>query len=264
MKKNPIRFEEQNWKQLEGLNREKTLLFLVISPLEEHGPHLPVGTDIFISADIAHSVASNLEKIHPDINCVQLPYLPIGVAKPTADFPGTVSIRKNVVKKCVYDVCSSLAKHGFKYLVIWTFHMDFKHLKAITQAIKRARWKNILVCEPLSRFFYTHSKGDEMHADVKETSYILHRYPHLLDKGYTKLPPVVSINFETPRALFKTIKEMGATNGYLGTPAKASKQEGQQYLDEAIQYCSKLVNEWFQGGEIPKLPKKIRWMMKFC
>ncbi len=40
-----IKFEELNWKELDEFDREKTVFFLPISPMEEHGPHLPLGTD---------------------------------------------------------------------------------------------------------------------------------------------------------------------------------------------------------------------------
>jgi len=36
-----IQMEELSWKQIEGLDKKKTIFFLPISPLEEHGPHLP-------------------------------------------------------------------------------------------------------------------------------------------------------------------------------------------------------------------------------
>ncbi|RLF30549.1 MAG: hypothetical protein DRJ99_02240, partial [Thermoplasmata archaeon] len=38
------RFEELNWMEIDSLDRDKTIFFQPISPMEEHGPHLPVGT----------------------------------------------------------------------------------------------------------------------------------------------------------------------------------------------------------------------------
>ena len=47
-----LKFEELNWKQIQELDYKKTIFYLTISPLEEHGPHLPVGTDIFTARDV--------------------------------------------------------------------------------------------------------------------------------------------------------------------------------------------------------------------
>ena len=57
-----IKFEELNWKQIEQLDKNKTIFFLPISPLEEHGPHLPVGTDLLTVRDAATEAIKFLNK----------------------------------------------------------------------------------------------------------------------------------------------------------------------------------------------------------
>ena len=48
-----LQFEEMSWKKIDELPRDKTVFFVPISPLEEHGPHLPVGTDLLTARDAA-------------------------------------------------------------------------------------------------------------------------------------------------------------------------------------------------------------------
>jgi creatinine amidohydrolase len=265
MKKNPLRFEEENWRDLDELNKEETIVSLIISPLEEHGPHLPVGTDIFISKMVAEQVTKNLQKDLPDVQCLVLPIIPIGVAKPTVDFPGTISVQKKTIRNVLFDISKSLSRHGFKYLIIWTFHMDFKHLKAITQVIRKTHGRyKIRICEPLSHFFYTQDKQEITHAGKEETSYILRYHPQLLDEKYHHLSPVASSSFETIKMAYKTIKELGATQGYIGNPADASENMGDKLIAEASKYCTQYVKDWYLGKSVPKLPKKIRWILKFC
>ena len=43
----PLKFEELNCDELKAFDKEKTVFFVPISPLEQHGPHLPVGVDMF-------------------------------------------------------------------------------------------------------------------------------------------------------------------------------------------------------------------------
>ncbi len=265
MNKNPLRFEEENWRDLDELKKEETIISLIISPLEEHGPHLPVGTDIFISKMVAEQVTKNLQKDLPNVRCLVLPIIPIGVAKPTADFPGTISVQKKTVRNVLFDISRSLGQQGFKYLIIWTFHMDFKHLKAITQAIQKAqRGNKIRMCEPLSRFFYTQDKQEITHAGEQETSYILRYHPQLLDEKYHYLSPVVPSNFETIKTAYKTIKELGATQGYIGNPADASEHMGDKLIADASRYCTRYVKDWYMGKSVPELPKKIQRILKFC
>ena len=75
MKKNTIKDEDikitklatMNWKQIDELDRDKTIFFLPISPLEEHGPHLPVGTDILVSIDSIMEAIKILTKKKPEL-----------------------------------------------------------------------------------------------------------------------------------------------------------------------------------------------------
>ncbi len=62
-----IQLEELTWKQIEKLDKKKTILFIPISPLEEHGPHLPVGTDLLTSRDAAKEAIKTLNKKNPKI-----------------------------------------------------------------------------------------------------------------------------------------------------------------------------------------------------
>jgi len=60
---NIIRLEELSWKQIDALNREKTIFFQPISLLEEHGPHLPIGMDYLTSRDLAVEAIKILNKL---------------------------------------------------------------------------------------------------------------------------------------------------------------------------------------------------------
>ena len=71
--KKTFQFEELNWKQIDSLNRDTTIIYIPISPLEEHGPHLPIGTDFLTSRDAAKSAIEILQndgvkKINADID----------------------------------------------------------------------------------------------------------------------------------------------------------------------------------------------------
>jgi len=49
--------EELTWPDLAGLDRARAVVFLPISPMEEHGPHLPVGTDFLIARALCERTA---------------------------------------------------------------------------------------------------------------------------------------------------------------------------------------------------------------
>ena len=114
-----IKFEELSWKQIEKMPNDKTIFFLPISPMEEHGPHLPVGTDFLTIRDTTTEAIKTLKKEKPELIYVLLPAIPLGYCKFNIDFPGSISISGKAIKEIVYSVGLSLAIHGFKYLVIF-------------------------------------------------------------------------------------------------------------------------------------------------
>ena len=150
-----IKLEELNWKQVDGLDRDKTIIFLPISPLEEHGPHLPVGTDLLTIKDVVNEAVKTLNKKHPELTYVILPPMPIGYCKFNTEFPGSFSVSGKIVRDVVYSVGSSLGNHRFKYLIICTFHLSVVHLRGIYSAIKKLESEfGLKVYEPWGPHYY--------------------------------------------------------------------------------------------------------------
>ena len=98
-----IKFEELNWKQIQKLDNKKTIFYLIISPLEEHGPHLPIGTDLFTARDAIFETTKILNKKKPELTYVILHTIPIGCCRFNTDFPGSISVNSKIVREVVYS-----------------------------------------------------------------------------------------------------------------------------------------------------------------
>lgn len=70
------------------MDRERTLILIPISPMEEHGPHLPIGTDVMAAADIAARTANQLENKAPAHAVVLCPAVPWAARPSRPIFPG--------------------------------------------------------------------------------------------------------------------------------------------------------------------------------
>lgn len=271
---NVHRLEEMTWVEMDDLDREKTVVWIPISPIEEHGPHLPLGTDWFGARDMAQMAATMLVEADKRLHAILVPAIPLGGCRITADFPGTISVRGSTLKQVVTDVCRSLASHGFRYIVIANHHLDPVHMKAILQAIDdvNQRHPDIRIIEVLSRVVYagieTEAKQQgrqmgldmdrEVHADVRETAYIRYRYPHLFKPQSAPLPPVL-IDVEAGiRKGMETFKQMGAHMGYLGTPEAATEELGRLHLEENARLAADLAVKLVRGEPLPKLHPKLK------
>ena len=247
-----------SWKEIEKLPRD-TIFFLTVSPMEAHGPHLPVATDFIISKKIEEETAEELKK--RGIESVSLPSLPLGVCKYAENFPGTISISWKSLYKILSDILYSFTRHNFKYFLIFNFHMDLWHIKAIHKAIKKATKHGILACEPISVAYFRgelfEEVDGEVHADVKETSLSLYLFPEMV-RDY-KIKPI-KIKLGVFDAI-KRFEDVGAEEAYIGNPAEASKDFGKKLFEKVKKVCIDAAIS-LKEGEMEQLPKKLKILLR--
>lgn len=96
------------------LNRNP-LVILPAGSVEQHGPHLPAGTDIFAADVIAEAVAERMDGI-------VLPGGPLGVTPLHMAYEGTLSLSHDTYTRVVKETAASAAQHGAKQLLILNWH----------------------------------------------------------------------------------------------------------------------------------------------
>src|ERR1700736_3299296 len=88
--------------------KKNPLVILPAGSVEQHGPHLPTGTDIYASNVIGHAVAERMDGL-------VLPGGPLGVTPMHMPFEGTITLTPDTYQCVVIETCASTAKHGAKY-----------------------------------------------------------------------------------------------------------------------------------------------------
>lgn len=259
---------ELSWVEIDALDKESSIILLPLSPIEEHGPHLPVGTDIFGAQDIAATAAAIACRENRKLQVILAPVIPLGCAPITADFPGTISLRGETLRNLLVDFCTGLTASGFKYIVIVNHHLDSVHLKAILQAIDLvSQGHAVKIIETAGRILYSGmeieeirqgarlglSMKREVHADVRETSYIQYKHPHLLKQDPATLPAVLIDIKEGLENGFSTFREMGARQGYIGTPSCATTSLGKIHIEEQGRLTAEMMARMIDGRELPEI-----------
>ena len=254
-----LRIEELNWKKIEDLDKEKTLVVIPISPLEAHGPHLPVGTDILVTEEICKEMIARLKKKRRGLSIILYPTLTIGYCGVNDDLPGSVSVDAKAFEKIIHDTLKALANHGFRYIMILTFHADPFYVKAIHNAIKKVRnAKHVEIAEPLSKIFYRNRGEEFLHSGKEETSIMLYLYPYLVDKTYKSLKEVRLAH--SLRNLRKTLREIGAVDGYTGDPSNANMELGKRLFDQMVDSCVEVALKLLDGKYEECLPAPLRYL----
>jgi creatinine amidohydrolase len=249
-----IQIENLPWPEVDKLDRERTLLIQPVSPIEEHGPHLPLGVDIWVAEYFADELAARFASDRKSWNVAVLPSLVLGSNAFTA--PGTISIRPTAMRDVIYDTGESFARHGFRYLMLASGHGAAGHLIALEEAtvaierrygMKMVSLSSKLIPEVLGGNLWHRVelhlgreltaneramlKGDT-HGGLLETSFILKMRPELVKEAYKHLEPF-DPSFMT--RLQKDYAMRDGHQGYVGYPAAASIGFGEAALQAFVE-----------------------------
>ena len=132
--------EEITYSRVQQLERERSIAFLSVSAIEVHGPHLPLGMDMFMARWQAEETARRFAEGHPDWAVVLYPHLPLGTDE--LPLPGSVDGHQQTVYQALLAYGAALAKAGFGYAVVTNGHGGARHAAAIEAACRRVSRRN--------------------------------------------------------------------------------------------------------------------------
>jgi creatinine amidohydrolase len=203
--------EEMSTPALDALDRDRTVVIVTVSPLEEHGPHLPLGVDAMTARHLAGSIAERIVAERPGWSAVLAPTLHLGSF--TFEAPGTISIRQRVLRDVVVDYGRALARSGFRYVLIANGHAGAGHLVALEEAASIvSRRHRITMASLTGHLAWEFLRGrmlsrieaalggalsaderlafaEDAHGGWWETSVMLMLRPDLVDPSYRSLEP---------------------------------------------------------------------------
>lgn len=133
-----IRYGSLSAARFEELLREDVTLIVPCSPLEVHGPHLPLATDIIQAEHYAQAFAERLGELFPDKHFLLHPTLPLGVDP--LPLPGSIGHDVDVVQRILVRIGESAHRAGVSSMVISNFHGAPRHVLAHELACEEL-WK---------------------------------------------------------------------------------------------------------------------------
>ena len=242
------------WTDIEEHANKQALVLLPLGVIEEHGPHLCLGTDILTAHLYCLTIKEKLEQ--EGYSAVLAPPFYWSVCQSTGGFIGSFKIRKETAKALLFDILASLAEFGFKHVFGVNAHGDIDHSIAIIEAFREASEQlSINACYAFDEWRLPHfgligqeaflcpikpqtlvvstAEAPDVHGGDLETAIIHAHYPHLVDVEKAKsLPPVALKDENGMQWLFGGhIKEL-SSQGYLGTPSNFEKVDAQRHIDD--------------------------------
>ena len=112
-------FAYLNWKQVDALPRESTLLVLPTAAIEQHGHHLPLATDTLINNLL---LGHALEKLPPELPVYASAARALRQEQRAYRLPGTLSVSASTFMAVLRDLGASMSSAGFQKLVLYNTH----------------------------------------------------------------------------------------------------------------------------------------------
>ena len=232
-----FRISEMSWIDIKtALDKGYNTVVFGVGSNEQHGPHLPTCTDSLLADALVSKVVSKLG------NALQAPTIVVGCSEHHMAFPGTINIRPETLKSLVQDYCTSLAKHGFKSIVIIPSHGgDFNPVKEATEELSHSiKGTKVISYTDLQALFkmlaeFSSKHGVSApesggHAGESETSMVLALREDLVNMDRAEEGFVGNYEEKVPIIWKKGIKAV-SENGIIGDPRKADAGKGEEYLD---------------------------------
>ncbi|MBN1877387.1 MAG: creatininase family protein [Anaerolineae bacterium] len=220
------------------LERKKTII-LPFGSMEQHGPHLPTGTDTFVAARLAEEVGKRT-------GTVVAPVIPVGFSPGVHTlFPGTITLGAHTYISLVHDILSSIVASGFRDMLVLTGHgMNWSPLKTALMEFLNTHDGRALVLgywetEEVTALMET---GDGVHCTILETSMMLYLRPELVEmnKAFD----------EYRQARFMLGKsDIGQVShsGIIAETTKSTREKGEAIFEAAVTGLVKKV-ELFEAG----------------
>ena len=249
------------WPDVDGLLRqgEPVAPLLAIGSTEQHGPHLPLGTDAFIVTEYAERLAKKIAERCP---VLLLPPMPYGVSAHHLAFAGSLSLPAPVLVDIVVAVAASLRHHGLPKLILLNGHGgNVIPLKWAARRLKDETGQSpllinywTLVPDVVMETMTSQPLG---HACEMETSLMFVTKPDLVRTDRFGAPqlkpsPITTVAINSPYLVPTVDLELNfdetTVNGAFGDPRPATREKGLRVLEESASRGARAVWEYLGTG----------------
>lgn len=170
----PLALDELSWIDVAAHLARDPRLILPVGALEQHGPHLPLGSNVLISRSFCLDLSE-------EFRVLRAPTFGFGVnVRTERAYAGTASLGRKTLHRGLNELLDAWEGHGVTEFIIVTAHRHDPHLEALATLITTtARIRVIDVWDVPIHDLLEGQEGAE-HAGEAETSVMLHLYPELV------------------------------------------------------------------------------------
>ena len=167
----PKLLAELTWPEVaEYLERDRRLI-IPVGTCEQHGRHLPLGTDSVIAERLAHDLSA-------EFGVLVAPTLNYGVNVDTEQaYAGTASFRRKTLHRALNDILADWEGHGFEEFILITAHFHDPHLDAVTTVVTEHARVRVIDLQSVRIGDFLEKQKTREHAGEADTSVMMYLAP---------------------------------------------------------------------------------------
>jgi creatinine amidohydrolase len=250
----PRDWTDLHWPDISGTDLARWIAVLPLAATEQHGPHLPLGTDVMI----AQAYLARVRELLPEpVPATFLPIQPVGISTEHIGYPGTLTLPTDIALKSWMALGESVARAGIRKLVMVTSHGGNSAAMTLVAQDLRAQHGMLVVTTGWSRFgapegmFAAEEVRHGIHGGAVETSIMLARYPQTVrgekiadfrSSGIAMEKDYRWLSAQRPAPFAWQIQDLHES-GAVGDATQASAEKGERLLDHGARAFCELLNE---------------------
>ena len=221
--------------------RRNPLVIFPAGSVEQHGPHLPTGTDIYAANVIAHAVADRMDGL-------VLPGGPLGVTPMHAPFEGTITLTPETYMQVVTETCVSTARHGARRCLILNWHEgNIPSLSIAADALHREHGMSVVTVQAcyVAEELFGENYGGLTHGGEIEALAVLAYRPELvhldrMDYSSNEERGQEMDRLRRTRSFQPVLTDIRsiAPTGWYGSPEHATVEKARRMLDRVADAIS--------------------------
>lgn len=253
---------EMTWEEVAEALQETDTIIVPVGSVEQHGPHLPLGSDSFQGMELARRCMTKLAS--RGIKVVAGPTIPFGVSSTLMEFPGTVTLSVSTLIAVIKDVCISLRQHGFKKIALVLAHGgNWYAMQAAAQELTDETDIKVIALNwlPVLTSRYREvlkSTKPEAHSGEGETARMLVSAPELVEFKRMRITypedtkvriagdgaPTYGGGVYAPVRSFKAVTDSGVK----GNPTLATRETGEKIYDIMVDWLCAIIERDLVAG----------------
>lgn len=250
-----IWLQELSWQEVREHLEHDDVVLLPVGSTEQHGTHLPLGTDTMTAIGLAVDAAAAT-------GALVAPPLWYGWSPHHLAYPGTVTLVPEHLAAIVSDIGRSLAYHGFGRLVIINGHREanLAPLRIAQSRLVNETGQAVVIVDPyhfgatVGQAIRASAPGGIGHADELETAHLLHLRPELvhMERAVSNIPaerrffssdPYIPGDRVIASSSIEGYRARTAPHGTSGDPLPATTDKGRLYHETMVRDMVALIED---------------------